>query len=236
MIVDFHSHILPEIDDGSRNVEMSIAMLRAEAAQGIRTVIATPHFYPRYETPEHFLEKRKRAVQRLREAMGMHGDLPEIQVGAEVYFFPGISESEVLSQLTIGGKGCILLEMPPPPWTQSMYREIEGIFEKQGITPIIAHVDRYIRPLKTHGIPEHLAQLPVLVQANAGFFQRMPTRSMALNLLKQDEIHLLGSDCHNLDTRAPNLGRTVEIIRKKCPEACLNRICSYQDEVLNNNA
>lgn len=236
MIVDFHSHILPGIDDGSRNVEMSMAMLRAEEAQGIRKVIATPHFYPRHETPEHFLEKRNQAEQNLRRAMEGQTGLPEILVGAEIYFFPGISESEALSQLTIGGKRCILLEMPPPPWSQAVYREVAGIYEKQGLTPIIAHVDRYIRPFKTYDIPQRLTDLPVYVQANASFFQHLSTRQMALNMLRQDQIHLLGSDCHNLDTRVPNLGRTVEFIRRKCPETCLERICICQDEILNNNA
>lgn len=235
MITDFHSHILPGIDDGSRNVEMSVAMLCAEAEQGIHRVIATPHFYPRHETPDHFLEKRNRAEEILRNEMAKHSDLPEIQVGAEIYFFPGISESEALSRLTIGEKRCILLEMPLPPWSQAVYQEIRGIYEKQGLTPIIAHVDRYIRPFKTYDIPERLEELPVLVQANASFFQRISTRPMALNMLKRDQIHLLGSDCHNLDSRAPNLGITVEIIRKKCADMCLQRIYSYQDEVLNDN-
>ena len=57
-VIDFHSHILPGIDDGSASVEQSIAMLRMEAEQGIDHVVATPHFYPQYDTPEHFLRKR----------------------------------------------------------------------------------------------------------------------------------------------------------------------------------
>ena len=65
MMVDFHSHILPALDDGSANVEESIAMLRAEAEQGITRVVATPHFYIRRDDPEAFLARRSRSEARL---------------------------------------------------------------------------------------------------------------------------------------------------------------------------
>ena len=56
-IIDFHSHILPGVDDGSQSVQESLAMLKMEAEQGIQHVIATPHFYPKHDSPEHFLER-----------------------------------------------------------------------------------------------------------------------------------------------------------------------------------
>lgn len=232
MITDFHTHILPEMDDGSSCIEESLAMLRMEMDQGIQHVVATPHFYPQYDDPVHFLKKREMAENRLRNAMRKEQNMPELTMGAEVYFFPGISESEVLSQLTIGKNGYILLEMPQSPWKESMYRELENIHLRQGLVPIIAHVDRYISPFRSFGIPERLAQLPVLVQANAGFFQRAATAPLAFRMLKREQIHLLGSDCHNMKTRIPNLGRTVEIIRKRLPECALDQIRRHQDEVL----
>lgn len=227
-IIDFHSHILPRIDDGSSSLEESIAMLRMEADQGIEHVLATPHFYPRHDDPEKFLARRREAEQRLREEMRHHSGLPEISIGAEVHFFSGISESDVLPQLTIGSKRCILLEMPHSPWTESMYRELEGISAMQGITPVIAHVDRYIGPFRTFGIPERLAELPVMVQANASFFLQRSTARMALRMLKEDKIQLLGSDCHNLKTRLPNLGAAVDRIQSSLGEGVLDRIAEYQ--------
>lgn len=227
-MIDFHSHILPGVDDGSADVGQSLEMLRLEARQGIRHVVATPHFYPRHDTPERFLERRSRAYRSLAEAMEKEPGLPRISLGAEVYFFPGISDSEVLSQLTIDKKRFILLEMPQSPWTDSMYREIEQIWVKQGITPVIAHVDRYISPFRTHRIPERLQALPVLVQANAGFFLRPSTRKMALRMLKHDQIHLIGSDCHNLTDRRPNLGEAIAVIRKHPGEEALEQILNNQ--------
>lgn len=228
MVTDFHSHILPGIDDGSASLEESLAMLRLEAEQGIRRVVATPHFYPRHDDPEHFLEKRSRAEAALRAAMAEEPDLPELLMGAEVHFFPGMSHSDILPRLTISGTNCILVEMPMPPWTESMYRELEQIWQHWGITPVIAHVDRYIRPLHTFGIPKHLAQLPVLVQANASFFQQ----SMAMQMLKKGQIHLLGSDCHNLTSRRPNLGSAVEKIRHRLGDRTIGEICATEEMLL----
>jgi protein-tyrosine phosphatase len=232
MIIDFHSHILPKIDDGSSAVEESIAMLRKEAEQGITQVIATPHFYPRHDSPERFLARRRSAEAMLQEAMVGQNDLPQVICGAEVYFFSGISECEALPELTIGGKNCILIEMPPVPWTKNMYSELEAIPARWGLAPIIAHVDRYLGVLSTHGIPQQLERLPVLVQANASFFLRSGTRNRALQLLRRDQIQLLGSDCHNLTDRPPNLDKAVQIISKHLPSDILKRVEDYQKQVL----
>lgn len=230
--VDFHSHILPGIDDGSKSVEESIALLRMEAEQGIDFIVATPHFYPRYDSPNKFLVRRAEAEARLREAIANEPALPEVIVGAEVYFFRGMSQSEFLSELTIGGKRCILIEMPPAPWSEDIYRELEAIWDKWGITPIIAHIDRYIGPFRTYGIPKRLSQLPVLVQANADFFLEKATASMAMRMLKADQIQLLGSDCHNLTSRKPNLGSALERIRQKLGEGVVEEINLLASEVL----
>ena len=232
MITDFHSHILPGIDDGSRSVEESLEMLRMEAAHGIRRIVATPHFYPRQNAPEEFLERRAESARRLLEAASRESSLPQILLGAEVYFFSGISDCEQLRELTIEKNSYILIEMPMPPWSDRMYRELQDIHYKQGLNPIVAHVDRYIRPFKTYDIPSRLAELPVLVQANASFFRDRFTRSIAMRMLRQGQIHLLGSDCHNLTTRVPNLDQAVQLIEKQLGEEALQWIRSNSDEVL----
>lgn len=229
---DFHSHILPGIDDGSDSVETSLAMLRMEAEQGISRVVATPHFYPRYDSPELFFKRRAEAEAVLREAMRKEEGLPELSIGAEVYYFSGISDSDVISELTIDKKKCILIEMPGVPWTGAMYRDLEGLYVKRGLIPIIAHIDRYIGRFRTFGIPKKLAELPVMVQANADFFLDRSTSSMALRMLKADRIHLLGSDCHNLHSRKPNLGTAVDMIKKRLGNDPVDRINSYEKDVL----
>lgn len=231
-LIDFHTHILPGIDDGSSSLDESIGMLRMEAEQGIECVVATPHFYANHDSPEAFLERRAAAQKLLEERMLKYEGLPKLQIGAEVHYFSGISESYALKYLTFLQKRCILIEMPMAPWTDNMYKELENIRYKQNIIPIIAHVDRYISPLNTYNIPKRLAEMPVFVQANANFFLRPSTRMMAMRMLKNDQIHLLGSDCHNLNTRLPNLGDAREKIEKHLGSQALRRISRYQEELL----
>lgn len=233
MIADLHSHILPGIDDGSASVEESAALLKLLREQNISQVVATPHFYPTQDRPDRFLARRQRALEQLQAHLGAGlRDYPRITLGAEVYYYPGMSDSEVLRKLTIGDGDCILVEMPMGPWTEAMYRDLVQIRERQGLTPVIAHVDRYISPLRTFGIPAQLEQLPVLVQANASFFLRRGTRNMALRMLKKGQIHLLGSDCHNLTHRPPQLGNAVEEIRSHLGEEALERVALLQKRVL----
>jgi len=227
--VDFHSHILPRIDDGSKSVAESIEMLRLSAQQGIRQVILTPHFYPQHTTPQRFLEKRTRALELLHEQITPDMGLPGLRAGAEVYFYPQMSHSEILSELTIEGTNCILVEMPFGPWTDRMYRELEDIYNNLGLVPIVAHLDRYLGRFLDHGIPKRLADLPVLVQANAECFLE---GSLGMNMLRKRQIHLLGSDCHNLTDRKPNLGDAVQKISRKLGSEALRWIRSNERRVL----
>ena len=230
-MIDAHSHILPGIDDGSRSVEESIQMLRAEAEQGVQRVIATPHFYAHSDTPERFLNRRAESEAILRQEMRKHDGLPKLSIGAEVYFFHGISESELINRLTIDKKSCILIEMTQDPWGDAVYKELEGIAQKQQLTPIVAHVDRYIRPFRTGGIPERLAELPVLVQANASFFLHPMTAPLALRMLRNDQIQLLGSDCHNLKDRKPNIGAAKAVIERRLGKEVLQRLEEYEAQL-----
>lgn len=231
-MIDFHSHVLPGIDDGSSSLEESLAMLKMEKEQGITHVVATPHFYAQQDRLEAFLERRMEAEKKLRAAMENHPGIPRLSIGAEVHFFRGMSDCEAITKLTIAGKQCILIEMPQVPWTDEMYRELWEIRENFGVTPVIAHVDRYISPIKTHGIPKRLKQLPVLVQANASFFQDRKTRAMALKMLKKGQIHLLGSDCHNLSKRPPQLGLVVELIQNTMGQEWINIFQDWAEALL----
>ena len=231
-MVDFHSHILPGIDDGSTCLEESIRMLRAEAKQGIRHVVATPHFYPRYDDPQRFLDRRNRAAEALRQEMEKHPGLPGITLGAEVYYYRGMSESAYLDQLTIGKSRYILIELPEAPWPNAVFDELLAIRKQRNLIPVIAHIDRYISPFRTFGIPKRLREMPVLVQANASFFEKLWTAPMALRMLKTGNIHLLGSDCHNMDSRRPNMGRVIEHIRHRLGQNALEKIRMYEKSIL----
>ncbi len=214
-VVDFHTHILPRIDDGSNSLDESVQMLQMQSSQDIGHVVLTPHFYAEKESLVNFLERRKRSVQNLESVMDGVVGVPKLSVGAEVKMFEGIGNAEFLSELAISGTKCILVEMPQPPWNDNLLKELDKIRYNQNLIPIMAHIDRYISPFYTRGIPEIFVNLPVLVQANGSFFIKRRTRNLAIKLLRENKIHLLGSDCHNLNSRMPNLRDAIEIITNK---------------------
>lgn len=225
-ITDIHTHILPGIDDGSQNVEQSMEMLRFARQQGITRMVATPHFYAHNDDPAQFLQRRKEAEKKLRDSMADE-DLPELIMGAEVYYFPGMSDTVELQALTIGNTCFLLVEMPTTPWTEDMYHELEQIELKQGLIPVLAHIDRYLTRFNQHSIFRKLKNLSVLIQANGGFFQNPKTQKRALRLLSKGKIHLLGSDCHDMDRRRPNLTSALS----KIPQWGLEQIQSWETEI-----
>lgn len=227
MTIDFHTHILPNVDDGSGSIEESLELLRICGKQGVGEVVLTPHFYPQYDTPQMFLEKRRQAIEALMERV--ETGMPALRLGAEVYFFPHMSHSDALRHLAIEGTDYIMVEMPASPWTDRMYQELEAIWDVQGLTPIIAHVDRYVGRFRDFGIPKRLAELPVLVQANASSFLE---GGKSMKMLRDRQIHLLGSDCHNLRSRKPNLGAARERIVRKLGADALSWIDANGQEVL----
>ncbi len=232
MFADFHTHILPGIDDGSASVEVSLAMLRMHARQGVTHVVATPHFYPQRETPQAFLRRREAALQQLQEAAARESGLPELIMGAEVFCFSGMSNSDTLYHLTIGKSEYIMIEAPPFPWPENVHRELQGIYNNLGLMPILAHVDRYIRPFQKGELFWQIAELPVIVQANADFFLRRRTAAGARKLLREGRIHLLGSDCHNLTDRRPNLEAAAQAICRHLGEDALTPVGDWGEQIL----
>lgn len=223
-MIDWHSHILPGVDDGSKDVAESIAMLQMQASQGVETVIATPHFYANDETVAAFLERREKALEALK------GELPEnmprLLLGAEVRYYQGISRMEALMDLRIQGSKVLLLEMPMSVWSESTVRELIEMSGKSGVQIVLAHVERYLR-LQKQSVWDRIADSGILMQVNANYFTALTSKRKALSLLEEGMVHFLGSDCHNLTSRPPLLGKAFEVIRKKFGDGYLDQMKQY---------
>ena len=215
-MVDFHTHILPNMDDGADCVETSLKMLRQSFLQGVDVVVSTSHFYANEEYPRDFLLRRKEAFEKLDEAMLMQAEVfPKIILGAEILYFPGMSEAEEISELTIGDTNFVLVEPPMAAWTDSMLDEIVRMGKNRNCLPVIAHVDRYMTYLGDKSLISRVQERNMLVQVNADYFLNPATSRKALKHLKQGEIHFVGSDCHNLTNRAQTLGNVRRLAREK---------------------
>ena len=233
-IIDMHCHILPGVDDGARDVETSLAMLEASRAQGVQYMVATPHFYATRDRVDTFLDRRREAWETLKPRMG--ADYPGIVLGAEVAFFRGISRAERLEALKIEGTDCILLEMPFRPWSEDDVDEVSEILEKRGYTIILAHIERYLAMRGNADYIGNLLELPVLAQINAESLLDWRQRGKLIKMVRNGQVHLLGSDCHGIHHRPPNLGEGREILRKKTGTEYLDRIDWRSEELLFNHA
>ena len=220
-MIDFHSHILPGIDDGSKSVKMSLQMLSAMRDQGIDTVIATSHFYATQRSPRRFLERREQAWDLL--APELPDSVPDIILGAEVLYFPGISHMEDLPALCLEGTNLLLLEMPFETWSAYMVKEVNELARTGRFSVLLAHIERYFDG-QNISVWEGFLNNGVLMQANADFFLPFRTRRKALRLLNEGWIHALGSDCHNVTSRQPRMAEAAERIQKKLGENWLEEL------------
>ena len=229
-VYDIHSHILPQIDDGSKNIETSIAMLEKSAEYGVDIMVATPHFYAHRNHIGTFLEKRTQAYEALREEIekrqdaGMLESIPEIRLGAEVAFFDGISRAEQIDKLTIEGTDSLLIELPFGDWDSSVVKEIDHLIRERGFQVILAHLERFLYYKGNKQYIEQLKEMPLYIQINAESLIDWRGRGKLLKLFRQKEAHLLGSDCHGMHHRVPNLDGGRSVIRTKLGQETLDAI------------
>jgi len=216
-MLDCHTHILPGVDDGARDPEISLELLRRSLSQGVDTLFLTPHFYATETDPERFLYHREQACGRLLEALEQaEPELLKLRLalGAEVCYFPGMGRSKDLERLQLGSSGFLLVELPfGHDWPADLKKDLQDLRNVLGLRLIIAHVERYMSGFFGHKVFNELADYG-LIQCNANFFLRPKTQKLALKLLKQGRIQLLASDCHDPEKRPPNLAAAYEVIEE----------------------
>lgn len=223
-IIDLHSHVLPNMDDGSTSVKMSLQMLERLSEQGVETVCATSHFYARHESIEGFLERRESVWNRLQQAMQEVKQIPSILLGAEVAYFPGISRCEQLKQLCLSGSRTLLLELSYTQWTRQQVEEVASLSLDHGYQIVLAHPERFSHMKSYWNDMEQMLSLPIALQVNADSLLHWRSRKLALELLGSTSNPLVASDCHNLTMRPPRLGKARVVIEKKLGAEVLARM------------
>ena len=212
IILDLHSHVLPKIDDGAKDVEMSLEMLKESKRQGVDVLCATPHCATdKEEGITAFLEKRKHVYEKLTAAMGNSDEYPKIVLGAEVYLGCDLSELSNLHELCYEGTDYILLELPHGYKPSELAEKVYNIKIK-GMKPVIAHVDRYSFYKE---IIEELSQFDVVFQLNASQFKTMSGRKILRNVFRMYDKFVVSTDMHNLSDRPCNIEAAYKVASKK---------------------
>ena len=229
MLIDFHTHLLPAIDDGSQSVAESLDMLETLRTQNVGCAVATPHFYSNRTGLTDFLHQRDKSYEML------HSECKNLGIkvipGAEVSFFRGIGKAEELKQLCIADTNVLLLEMPFVQWTEHELTGFHRILDR-GIIPVIAHVERYYPFQRNLSVFNEGINLPVFLQINAEALQVRRPRKFVFNLIENGFPILLGTDCHDMKKRKPDLLPGREILIRKYGIAYLEGMDAQGTELL----
>ena len=203
-MVDFHTHILPHIDDGAKDTATAIAMLESEYKQGVTDVLLTPHYYGKRHGPERFVQKRDEIWAYLKSSApsGLN-----VRLAAEVHFTgQEMIDYEALCELGIKGTKYILIEFPfLERWQSGILDKLADFIYETGYTPIIAHVERYREVLKRPAYATKLVNMGCLLQINSSAFKIKRERKFVISLLERNMVHCIGTDTHDMGFRKPNI-------------------------------
>ncbi len=228
---DFHSHVLPGMDDGAADVSVSLSLLRILGEQGISRVYATPHFYLFRETGEAFLARREERLGLLRRELPGAG-LPEVFPGAEVCLCHDLAECTRLPEMCYAGTNLILLEIPYTGYQDWMAEEVCNLCYRYRLRPVLAHLDRYVDRLEDRQLETLLSLDDVVVQLNNHSLSHRAGVRFAAALLSEGYDLLFGSDTHNLTTRRPDFDLADRALLKKLKPSGLTGLIVRQADLL----
>lgn len=237
-MIDIHSHIVFDVDDGPKTIEDSRALLEESYRQGVRTIISTSHRRKgMFETPEAKIEENFKQVQEL--AKEIADDLT-ILYGAEIYYTSDILdklEQEKIPRLADSQYALIEFSMITP------YKEIHTALSnvlRLGVTPVVAHIERYhclendekkVRDLINMGCYTQINSSSVLKPKLFGDTYKF-MKKRAQFFLEKDLVHFVASDMHNLNPRPPYMQEAYQIISKKYGESHAEQLFRKNQELL----
>ena len=235
-MIDFHSHIIHGIDDGSKSLDMSLEMLKIAEREGVEYICATPHFITEeYEIfGEDYIEKLDKLILASKE------EKLNIKIisGLEIYMHPNLPKLYKEKKIWgINGSKYLLIELPMgqfPMYTEDIFYELMLL----GASPILAHPERNLKIMKDHDLIINLIEQGVLMQMNAGSLigdYGKDVKKTAEEFVKRNMIHILGSDGHNNTSRKTKLKDAYSII-KDTNRTLYNWISQNQINIINNHS
>ena len=192
--LDIHAHILPDVDDGAKDMQTAIELLEMLKSQGVTDVIATPHFYPDSDNAEDFAFVAQKAYKELKLEIAQR-DLPRVFLGCELRYFSGMGKSRAIKQFVISGTNYLLLELPyGAPVTKTVLQDIVDINEQQGLVPILAHIERYSKVSGYKKLLKLINDGYALAHINAGGIIAKETMRTCDKLIKGGYVSFIASD------------------------------------------
>mgnify|MGYP000944714164 CR=1 FL=1 len=220
-MIDIHSHIVFDVDDGPKSIEDSKALLREAYNQGVRMIVSTSHRRKgMFETPE---EKIATNFLKVREIAKEVADDLAIAYGAEIYYTPDVLEKLENKRIpTLNDSRYALIEFSMNTPYRDIHRGLNNIL-MLGITPVIAHIERYDALENNEKRVRELIDMGCYTQVNSSHVLKPKLfgetykfmKKRAQYFLEKDLVHVIASDMHNLDSRPPYMEEAYQIISKK---------------------
>ena len=206
--IDFHSHILPGIDDGAADTGISRQQLLMLKKQGVDKVFLTSHFDFRFESNKDFIKRREKAYE---ELMSVYepDKMPKLFTGAEIYMSRGM-ENYDFSGLELQHTGIVLIEFPREPYGAWMTDLLETLMFERDMKIMIAHMNRVVASYEKNVCKNIFDYQDLIFQINTeafrGVFARDPFRDYDASGLK----FVIGTDTHDLTGRAPDFDKALK--------------------------
>ena len=210
-MIDLHSHIIPNVDDGSRTINESIEILNEAKKVGFSDVILTSHYISEYnETNAEELVILKEKLQEKTNDISLHS-------GMEIYIDEKIGELiQSKKVLTLEGSRYLLMELPLSNNVNYLDYVVYSL-QNNNIIPIIAHPERYSAVQNNYKIVEEYREKGCLIQSNyasiLGYYGKGAQKTVKM-LLKNNFVDFLGSDCHRRNSIYPNIPKAIKKITK----------------------
>ena len=233
-MLDIHSHILPNIDDGSKSEEETLKLLRKAISEGITGIIATPHFDPTYHTTRTQIEEKVKIANKIAQDNNL-----EITVypGQEVRLYAELVEN-LEDHVTLLNNGIyMLVELPEdhvPMYAEKVFYELQ----LKGVQPILVHPERNQGILRNPNILYDFVNRGVLAQITAGSvigkFGKQ-TKKLSLELLDHELIHFIASDAHHLGSRDFHMAKAKKVISRKFGKDFAENLYNNADLIATNS-
>lgn len=232
-MIDFHSHILPDIDDGARNMEETEKLIEEAEEVGFETIISTSHYIENYYEVD--VEERKKIINQLNEKLEKEDKNIKLHLGNEVYFSENIKKLLDEKKITpIEKTKYLLFELPLNAKPLNLYDVVYDMLQLK-LKPILAHPERYSFIQENPNIIKELIETGVLMQANYGSIVGQYGKKVQIivkKLLENDMIHFLGSDVHRKGTIYFQIPRILKELEKLLGEEKLKKLTTINAKLV----
>ena len=232
MGIDFHTHILPDMDDGAADVDISLRMISELTSQGVHTIVLTPHYYSNRMSLDDFLQQREASVNLLQA----HLDQSDVKliVASETYLTEYLFNNDTIEPLCVGSKKHLLIELPySSQFSGSSMHLLVRLMSNYNVIPVLAHVERYPYLMKHPSRLRDLIQEGCVLQMNLDSLAIKADSKVLLRLIADQTIHLVGTDCHNLTSRSPQYRKGIDIIENKLGIEYVQKLLDNAHTIIN---